>query len=457
MRGALAVVLGLVMGALGCAEDPVRIVGSCEAADGAQHILHGGEQGPHVGLVDGWTLLSWNEWTTNDYALQLGMWLDAGLSPASGVTVLSGTGLGTGTQWISRDGGLEGLVIGDADASGNDVQVSDLLHWYRWTPPPDGQADRTPIHLELSSSCPSCGRVSLAGAWGPGVQGQIPAINLPSEALGVVTAYPGVCDYDRSGANYSRLHLVRPSEGTADPVLWGEEPCDVSHRSDDLVASVPWPVPLGDGTLGILFRTGIGGGGGGGALRYLVTTVDGEVLSGPRPISGSEIAGLEGGLQPRALPMPNGRILFTERHGNLNRCHRLRLMNEDGSGAKDAPWQLPCMREPDRWRTGTVELVPAPGGALLVWSQHTEVTTFVYEVDDYEEAIFAALITPQGQRGSDVVQVTDEASTPRAANSRAHYNLDVATEDGHAVVAWRDERPTAPGIYARRLQCTLHE
>ena len=168
--------------------------------------------------------------------------------------------------------------------------------------------------------------------------------------------------------------------------------------------------------------------------------------------------------------VPGGRVLFAERRAGLNECHALRVMNEDSTGATDAPWQLPCLgdtrQSPERRVTSNVELVAAPGGALLVYvenSYHPWIRPITEDVP-FDEGIYAVLIDAGGRRGSEIVRVTPEETTALANIERTattgptflRLHASAASDGERAVVAWYDNRPDAPGFYARALRMRMH-
>ncbi|MCZ7685397.1 MAG: hypothetical protein M5U28_44120 [Sandaracinaceae bacterium] len=126
----------------------------------------------------------------------------------------------------------------------------------------------------------------------------------------------------------------------------------------------PWLVGLDDG-VGLLFRHGAVGEE---EVHFARPDEWGRLAGPPRVVGGiPNLSSVDGGNQPRAVHIGH-RMLFTERRGSENRCHAIRVMNDDGSGAGEAPWQLPCYGfadhafVPERRITTSVELLPIRGG-----------------------------------------------------------------------------------------------
>src|SRR5689334_2231902 len=93
------------------------------------------------------------------------------------------------------------------------------------------------------------------------------------------------------------------------------------------------------------------------------------------------------------------------------------MFDADGSNAEDTDYQFPsldCFAEMEAGcpLTSWVDLVESPQGAFVVWEQHSFVPTRnVPPEADWEEGIYAALITNDGERGSNVVRITVDEST----------------------------------------------
>ncbi|MFW6050121.1 MAG: hypothetical protein ACODAU_03035 [Myxococcota bacterium] len=262
-------------------------------------------------------------------------------------------------------------------------------------------------------------------------------------------ALAGTCSYDREGvANFLRIHVGgTESKLRLDPVLVGDDPCDLDEN--ELTTANPYLFSLEDGGLGVVFYAGLFGGDD--RLRFGRIGEDGQLLEAPVVVEGTGAGISGGGFLPRGVATGDGRILFLDRRQQAGFCHALGVMRADGSGARDAPWQMPCMARPDKWMSRSVELQPVPGGAVLVWAQRRR--DLGEGAEDYEQRIFATLITPGGRRGSEIVQVTAPESTAGIEGGVGDWVVGAATDGERVVVTWLDRRPDAPGIYARSLRC----
>jgi hypothetical protein len=228
----------------------------------------------------------------------------------------------------------------------------------------------------------------------------------------------------------------------------------------------------GDGTVGVLLRieqsrpsptfpidpgedTGM-------ELHLMYARPDGSVEMWPKRIGEAQAGGLslDDGYLGRVAKVPGG-LWLMDRDSRLgkNGCHILRWVSRDGECYEDAPWQLPCasprregiIQEGD-YQTNWVELVEVPGGAVLVWHQFRNAGLFVDAEDAWEEGLYAVLLTPRGQRGTEVVRVTAAESTglpepvgtvPQVAAVMAAH---AASEGSRVAVVWQDLCQDAPGV-----------
>jgi hypothetical protein len=463
----LGVWLAWVWVVAGC-ESPVEIIGHCEPLGepvrvvAPEDTVTGLTDSQSVGLLDGWALVSWDELIPvgESVALQRrSRWVDPFGQPSSDILELGHSQLSYRSRWVAHEGALHAQVWADPETDPLEPPEPRVLYRWRLEPPPAAGIERRRIHVAAPETCLDCARLTLGT--NVGVEGQLPTAIGFDEVWSALISYPATCQYDVEATGWNRLHVVRGEGATeADPVLWGDDPCDLTDRS--LAVGAPWLVPLSDGTLGVLLR---GQGGGDGKIRYTRLTQEGQVMHPPRIPAGSVApSGAGGGAQPRGVAVPGEHVLFTERRRG-ERCHAMRRMGEDGSSARDAPWQLPCFDSADRQRISSVELETVPGAAVVVWGQRTEIDSpWVTPEVGYEEGIFASLLTPRGQRGSEVVEVTDPDATALHPNLHPElfpgpvpvdYVVATAAEGDEVVVTWADRRPWAPGIYMRRLRCTV--
>ncbi|MCZ7687312.1 MAG: hypothetical protein M5U28_54675 [Sandaracinaceae bacterium] len=220
---------------------------------------------------------------------------------------------------------------------------------------------------------------------------------------------------------------------------------------------------------GLLMRQGwaVGAGPDDGLVHFARLTEEGALASQPIAVGGlPPHSSVDGGNQPRAVAF-DGRVLFTERRGSENTCHAIRVMDDDGTGAHDAPFQLPCYPWTEvQWTaerpiTASVELVQVPGGALLVWTEHNHVPSgYITRDVPWSEGIYAVLLDRDGRRGSEVQRVSDAEATALRPTPRTEdfgpvvreLSIAAAAEDDHVAVAWYDRRSGAEGIYVRRLR-----
>jgi len=461
---ALVVVAGLLVG---CGSD-VDIIGECTVGEAARvtdepHL-------PSVGLLDGRVFVSIaydipsgdptvarSEWE--------GFWLDERLAP-TGERLWLGSGLisAVRTRWLAGDDALHAHIWTRPEPP--EPWSEGTVSLWRVTPPPSASAESIPVGIEIPpppDDNPAINGFGLGGFYfPPGAEIVFPAVATPRGAAGMIVAIPPEC-MERL-ANYYRLHWFSTSQPSATAIRWGADGCEL-HDSDRQV-SAPWLFRDREGHPSVLFRAGAADDG---RVRLLRLNDDFTIRDGPRVVGGTTVTTTDDGYQPRAVAVPGGSVLFFERISGGNRCHTLRIMNADGTCAEDAPWQLPCMKDgPYRSDrdivTSYLELVAVPGGAVAVWGEHTNPRSVRITSDiPYREGIYAALLTPEGQRGSSVVEVTDEAATflepiPRTETtgpSEVRPVPSVAVEGDELVVAWPDRRVDAPGVYVRRLTCTV--
>lgn len=268
-----------------------------------------------------------------------------------------------------------------------------------------------------------------------GLEGALPLAVVGGLARGAALGSTARCEF-----NYWALMLY--GDGDMDPALTlgGANACD---PSGSWRVRAPWLVTLDDDRYGVLYRDIDE------ELTWLTVDRDGN-WSVPRRV-GSRRASINGaGAQARGA-RAGSRVVFLERELPLDDCYRIRVMNLDGSDAHDAPWQLRCERDvvrgmfdlPERAMiTSFVDVLPMEGAVLLVWSEVPEPDR--PEVMD-PGGIRAVLLTPEGQRGSEIFDVTTPA--PLSGYFRAAY-------DGErAVVAWHDAASLEPRI--RRIRVDL--
>jgi hypothetical protein len=460
--GWVLVVLALAAaGAAGCGAGDVDIIGRCEVVtdrvrplDERPGVIPPPEFAPSVGLLDGQAWVSWMEWEGTDFldseALNIwGRWYDPAWAPLGPAEYL-GKALRRDnptyrTQWVRFGGELVGQAWLDPEGD-EPFLPTERVHRVRVQPPGDGAPLLERIHVPVSDACPECGLLGL----GELTYSTSPEHGLLPSALGIdsvwmaLTASAAMCGYaDPSlAAGFLRLHLVRGTDvGTAEPLLVGQDFCDLYAHS----VGNAFLVPLSSGSLGILYTSG-------GVLHYAGLTATGMPTTAGS-VAGTRIRNSGGGFQPRGVAVPGGRVLFTERRDPGGFCHALRIMREDGSGARDAPWQLPCIRTADGerstdTRSSSMALVPIPGGAVLVWGQQQ----FYGEIEPEEAGVFAVMLTPEGKRGSEVVMLTE----PSGVSGGPELIVGADAEGNDIAAVWWDSRTLADvGVHARRLRCVV--
>ena len=279
---------------------------------------------------------------------------------------------------------------------------------------------------------------------------------------------------DNSVTNASRIIAFSSTAVSQD--LSGSDPCALDGS---VWAHNMRLVALEDGGLGIFFRMGTSLGQG--YLRYSRMGPDLAMLDTP-PIRVDWTTyawNLPGGFQPQAVALGSGTLLFTNRdpESSYNVCQELRLVEPDGGSPRDAPYQLRCRNLPgalsrsehSRWLSQWVVLQPlASGHAALAYGERTQhslvpFTTRVTSDVRWEEGVFLHTIDSEGRRSSEILRVSaDESSAlsnplaPRTPDSGPYpgdFEVQAVTEGDDVVVAWRDNRPDAPGYYARRYHC----
>ncbi|MCZ7687313.1 MAG: hypothetical protein M5U28_54680 [Sandaracinaceae bacterium] len=407
-----------------------------------------------VGLLDEHTLVEWMRPGEEHLVVPTIQWLDSDLRPA-GAPVELGLGYRIPSQWVREGNALLAQVWATPTF---DIEVRDdqWVHLWRAARPP-GLPSSEPVAVDATMTPDRLYAAIYLGLPNvqEGYQGRLPLAAGVAGTLATVGVGGPQCGTE----SVLRLHGFRADFPMA-RTLSLEEPCDIYS----LAPSNPWLFNLGP-DIGLAFRRGSAVEGG--LVHYARLAGDGMVVSDPVEVGGlPPHSSVDGGNQPRAVAF-DGRVLFTERRGSENTCHAIRVMNDDGSGAADAPWQLPCygwselQRVPQRRVTASVELVAVPGGALLVWTEHSFIgSTYITRDYPWDEGVYAVLLDRDGRRGSEVFRVTDSEATALSPVERTEdygpvlreLTIAAAAEDDHVAVAWYDRRSGAEGIYVRRLR-----
>lgn len=462
---ALAAALAACGGLVGCAQDSVRIVGQCEPLGPPVPIATDAVGAPSIGAVDGYVLVSWSvpgpidpELGYATYFIQLAQWFDRDWEPASEVIELGSHLDSPRTRWVAHEGALEGQVWADPeleDPTGFHDVYHNFVRWWRLSPPPGGAVERAPVSFDIVSD-PRFASIGLSKSGYPVGAGMLPVATAAGGTYGALNGIPSECGEPFNSFDL-RLLVIRPSRDAV-PIQWLGALCP-EEGSGRQWAHNPWLESTHDDGLFALFRIGRGSDG---RTHYLELTDEAEPVGPPKRVGGELGSSDSPPFQPRTALVPQGRVLFTGNLAERETCHRLRVMRDDGGNAHNAPWQLPCMDD-DRL-TWEVELVEIPGGAVLVWSERSgPLSRLVEPDDDFSEAVHATILTSRGQRGSRVLEVTDdEATTLSPPDRRGKRGIGrfypVAASDGDEVaVVWMDRRSGTASVYARRLRCEIDE
>jgi hypothetical protein len=464
----LGFALGVVLcglGMAGCGPGDVDIIGRCELVTDVVRPLDeeprfpAPEFAPSVGLLDGQAWVTWMVWEgtsreDSNHWVQWGRWYDGDWEPL-GPPHFLGERPNHRSQWVRHGGEVVGQTWVDPEGVAEPLD-KERVHRVRVPAPGAGDPWLEPIEVPASEVCPDCGMVGLTDfGIGPGFEeGLLPAAEGFGDMWLIFGASPAPCQYDTMTGRWLRLHLIHGiSSSLAEAMLFEEGVCEPRPDVSDAETNAMM-VPLEDASLGLFYRRGSPGYDG--LLRYVRVAADGQVVGDPRIVDGRPFHTQGGGFQPRAVAVPGGRVLFMERRGPSGFCHALRIMGEDGSSARDAPWQLPCIRTSDEGdrsrvvRTQSLALVPVPGGAVLVWGQQRRFE----EIAPEDVGVFAVLLTPQGRRGSEVVMLTEVSGGLGGPG----ITIGADAEGDEVAAVWWDSR-TLPdvGVHARRLRCTVED
>ena len=380
-------------------------------------------------------------------------WLDASLEPV-GDSFGLGMGLNYTSRWVRDGAELVAQIWADPTYTSPPAVQSDAVYFWRLRPPP-ASGERSRVLLDVTPrSFEGEATVTLGTSiFASGPEAKLPIAVSTTSAVAAGLAAPGRC-----GLSYNyRLFLGLP-DGSSSFVEWDDNLCDGVVNAV-LEPSNPWLLDFDDGEVGVLFRLGnvLDG-----RVHWLRLGASDGAREAPSVVGADEPASssVDFGRQPRGARVTGDTFLFSERRAATNTCHALRLAHIDGTALGDSAWQLPCVSDGARL-VPAVELVRAPGGALLVWTEHSDaVARFITASLPWDEGIYATLIGPDGRRASEIVRVTDEAATalddvPRTETRgpiSRDFRFGVDVEGDRAVIAWYDRRRGAAGVYARVLR-----
>lgn len=325
---------------------------------------------------------------------------------ATGVPLARGRSVGP-TRWAARGAALEAMMPADPERPEDPGWPAQTLHWF--TLRPDGTFDADGFFPPLSRrSCEACPVYGESGGVLSGGGFATTLVEAGDDLHAVNGAIPRTCSLDDPGlANFFRLHGFARSDQSATPVLWSEETCDPFDygNSANLItagtsAAGPFAIFRSKGARDDPERPF--------RLRLLWLTVDDAghlaapegaapvVVGREDPLSGP------GNLQAPVAVLDGDQILFGDRYARGATCVFLRVMNEDGSDSRRAPWQLPCASG-ETW-SSILELTPLSDElALAVWDEHPGEDRFAEP--DASWNLRAAAINAAGQRVSEVLDL----------------------------------------------------
>lgn len=461
----------LCLAGAGCTSSDTDLIGRCELVTEAVRIVDEETEpviwSQSVGSTASFHLVQWHSLRPSDSGTVAVVWLkwlapdlrDATRSMEVGRSVETHP-----SRWAEVDGRLAGQLWADPDAPPDapPAEPEDSVRLVLATPPPDNTLELQRVVLSTTrQGCSACTPITLGRE--AGQQGVLPVAVAGDRIWGGLVSRPPACG--ENYVNHNRLFLFNDRDGDASTVRWGDDMCpDVTS---EYTVSVPYLFHLGGGDLGCVLRTGgfgIPRGPADGRVRLLRLDSNGRLTGGPFSIGKAETraAPNEGGQQPRAVSLPEGRVLFSELRGRGNDCQGLRIVDDDGTGAHDAPWQLPCERDPSEWKTSSIELVEVPGAAVVVWAERTRYDGWLAASRPYVERVRAVLLTPEGRRGSEVITVTDDSATVLDDIERTEsfgpyprdFDIAAAGRGNDVLVSWGDRRDGRDTIFARRIRCT---
>lgn len=445
MRRTFAIALLLLTGC----DDGVDIIGHCELTSDAVRVLDDTEAVDHpaLGLLDENLLVSWNRPPGAEPRTAFAMWIDRDLAAVSERFDL-GWGLGQGTVWVRDGGSLRGQVWADPMHRMPFVSHRDIVHLWLMAPPPTPTAEFEPVHLDVGMG--EDAQISLGDIGSPGLRGALPAVMTDRGFTAGVIAIPPGCE---ELGNYDTLFVYGSAHGEPTAVTWLPALCTDPPLDYPGTTFLPWFVDLDD-TVGVVARVSLER-----TLHLIRIRPDGSVPP-PRRIGSHpdrDWCTPNSGALPRAVALPGGRILFAEcaqQTDPSRECHRLRIADRDGTDAHDAPWQLPCIESSGRTSL-SLELVEIDGGAVVVWGERERTEIEIPAGTEVMQRVRAAIITPEGDRGSEIVTVTDAGATAFTGPFPLDFLISAASDGDRVAVGWQDARPSAPGFYARTLQCTV--
>jgi len=443
MRRSCPITLALALSLLpACAVPDVDLVATIELGPPLLLEPQGvtGPAVPSIGIIDGHLLTLWNENRAISRRLGfdvVGQWFTPD-GERMGDRFFLGHSTGIRLRMAESDGALHFAFVGNGpEDDPNERDDSRLLRVVQARP------DEAPTMREVAIDL-APRTVATRTIGGQGWRGGVPALTTTAGVVMMVEANPNV-DGCWDGCN--RGFVLTPDATRADYARWGTA---VRTEND---ASRFALVHTSRSTVGWFFRTQSEGL----SVKYAqLDPANLPVATQPVVVGGDPTASPVSGIrQLFAAYAGDARIIMahqaTDTRYPLTTCWALRTLNDDGSDAHDAPWQLPCLREGmDRWVSPLVDLEETSHGALLAWGERSGPRNVGFGTDPVATVrLRVALVASDGTRGSEIIDIV------RHDNALPVDYLPMLAVDGEdIVVAYFDPLADPPGLYARRVVLT---
>ena len=428
-----------------CAVPEVELVATIELGPPMMLVPQGltGPDVPSIGIVDGNILALWSENRALSLRLGLdvyGQWFTSDGARMGGRFFL-GHSTGIRFRMAPRDGALHFAFVGNGPTDNPDENDDERLLRVAQVRPGEAPTLREVV-VNLAER-----RVASSTIGNQGWRGGVPARDTPLGVHMMVEASADVdgC-FDSTGA--ARGFLLNPDSTQAEYAQWNEPVCAENAAGSFALVHTSGP------SLGWVFRSPRGS-----PHSVYYAQIDPAHL--PSASAPTLVGGDPQRLAPEGLPQlfaayaGQGRIVVAHHESDYRisatTCYRLRVLDDDGSHAHDAPWQLPCLREGfDRWVTPLVDLEETSHGALLAWSERSGPRDVGWGTDPVATVrLRVALLTPNGTRGSEIIDVVrHDDSLP------VEYAPMLAVDGEDIVVSYFDPLADPPGLYARRVTLT---
>ena len=428
----------LCVGAICGCDEPARY----ECRRVGEPVRVGPDFGTHqIAKADGalfWTQAGSESWT--------GQWADPSSGEALSAPLDMGSGDGSRPFWLPDGaGGLVGVL--DSTVGPGPLDAQDYYGVWRVG---IGESSRVPVPLDVPSDCDRCVREG-----GGGAHGGHSAVSVGGRRLAVIATADPRCVAIGATALSRVLRIVDLEDGTSVPVYVADECATVTTPNLlDVLVDSPWAVALSDGNLGILYSHPLGIT----PRRYVVVSPEGRVIHPPRVV-GSDI------FRDSRRQYPQGRaarvgdhVIFVEGDVMDSICSRIRVMNEDGTGARDASWQPTC-------GSATWFHVQAMGDHVGILYSIVYVTDDSTTLEDarYDSAAAFVLLDEHGRLVSEQIFASPLEAASTVAPSRS-FLLPLLTslwvgpqeadaEELTATVSYLDRRSEPPGLFIQEIAC----